>query len=168
MDIFASLENLGQDLRYALRSLRKSPGCTATAVLALAPGIGANTAVFTVVNGVLLRGLPFPEAQRLTAISYMWQHGPFENPPSMVDAHYLAFRRRNRAFERITTYSGYPVTLTGAGDPVRLPAATVTPDFFPTLGVTAALGRTFLAEEDQKGRDQVIVIGHSLWRSRFG
>ena len=168
MNIFASLEDLAQDLRYALRSLRHSPGFTAVATLALALGIGANTAVFTVVNGVLLRGLPFPKAERLTAISYKPRHGPFEPEPGMVDGDYLAFRRQNQAFERITTFSGYAVTLTGAGDPLRLPAAAVTPDFFPTLGVTAAIGRTFLTEEDQKGRDQVVVIGDKLWRSRFG
>jgi hypothetical protein len=168
MDIFVWVENLGQDLRYALRSLCKSPGFTAVAVLALMLGIGANTAVFTVVNGVLLRPLPFPQADRLAAISYKPQHGPFETGPSISDGHFLAFRRQNRSFERITTFSGYPMSLTGAGDPVRLPSAAVTPDFFPVIGVGAAIGRTFLAEEDQKGRDEVAVLSDKLWRSRFG
>ncbi|HXB66692.1 MAG TPA: ABC transporter permease [Candidatus Acidoferrales bacterium] len=168
MDIVAGLETVGQDVRYALRSLRRSPGFTATAVLALALGVGANTAVFTVVNGVLLRPLPFPEAQRLTLISYRPTRGPFHYQPSMADAHYVAFRRQNQAYERTATFAGETMTLTGAGDPVRLQAAAVTPDFFPTLRVNASLGRTFLADEDQKGSDQVALLSDTLWRSRFG
>jgi putative ABC transport system permease protein len=168
IDIAAGLETVAQDVSYALRSLRKSPGFTATAVLALALGIGANTAVFTVVNGVLLRPLPFPEAQRLTLISYRPTRGPFHYQPSMADAHYVAFRRQNQSYERTATFAGETMTLTGAGDPVRLPAAIVTPDFFPTLRVNASLGRTFLSDEDQKGRDQVALLSDTLWRSRFG
>ncbi len=167
MDIVVSLESIGQDLRYGLRSLRKSPGFTATAVLALALGIGANTAVFTVVNGVLLRPLPFPEAERLTLISYRPTRGPFQYQPSMADAHYQSFRVQNQAYERTATFAGETMTVTGAGDPVRLQAATVTPDFFPTLRVNATLGRTFLPDENQKGLDQVALLSDSLWRSRF-
>ena len=167
MDIVVSLETVGQDLRYALRSLRKSPGFTATAVLALALGIGANTAVFTVVNGVLLRPLPFPEAERLTLISYRPVRGPFPSQPSMADAHYRAFQGQNQSYERTATFAGETMTVTGAGDPVRLQAATVTPDFFPALRASARLGRTFLSNENQKGNDQVALLSYSLWRSRF-
>src|ERR1700730_8297136 len=98
MNILISIETIGQDLRYALRSLRKSSGFTAVAMLAMALGIGANTAVFTVVNGVLLRPLPFPEPGRLFLISYKQQHGPFANRPGLSDRHYLEFQRRNQAF----------------------------------------------------------------------
>src|SRR5713226_7526198 len=124
------MHNLIQDMRYGARMLRRNPGFTAVAVLALALGIGANTAVFTVVNGVLLRPLPFPEPGRLFVISYIPQRAPFAPRPGLADRHYLEFQRYDRLFENIATFSSYPVSLTGSGDPVRVPAATVTPDFF--------------------------------------
>ena len=167
LEIVVGLETIGQDLRYALRSLRKSPGFTATAVLALALGIGANTAVFTVVNGVLLRPLPFAQPERLTLISYRPTRGPFQYQPTMADAHYVAFRRQNQAYEHTATFAAETMTLTGAGDPVRLQAAAVTADFFPVLRVNASLGRAFLPGEDEKGSDQVALLSDSLWRSRF-
>ena len=98
MDIVVAMETLGQDLRYALRGLRKAPGFTAVAILALGLGIGANTAVFTVVNAVLLRPLPFPQAERLFLISYKPQRGLTLDGPGLRDQHYLAFLRQNRAF----------------------------------------------------------------------
>jgi putative ABC transport system permease protein len=168
MNLMASIESIGQDLRYALRGLRRSSGFAAVAVVALALGIGANTAVFTVLNGVLLQPLRFPEAERLFLISYQPQHGPFRSDPSLSDRHYLEFRNQDRVFERIAAFAGYPVTLTGAGDPVQLPAATVTPEFFPVLRVNAGLGRTFLAEEAQPGRDRVALVSNALWRTRLG
>ena len=141
-DIAVSMETLGQDLRYALRSLRKSRGFTAVAILAMALGIGANTAVFTVVNGVLLRPLPFPEPGRLFLISYKPQRGGFDGP-GLEDQHYLAFLRQNRAFERVATFGQDSVALTGAGSAVRVPAAMVTSSFFPVLRVNPAIGRAF-------------------------
>jgi len=162
------MHNLIQDLRYAVRMLRRNPGFTVVAVLALALGIGANTAVFTVVNGVLLRPMPFPEPERLFLVSYALQHGPFENGPSMVDSDYLEFRRQDQVFERIAGFAGNSANLTGAGDPVRIPTANVTPDFFPVLRVDPAIGRAFLADEDQPGRDRVMLLSDKLWRNRFG
>jgi putative ABC transport system permease protein len=162
------MQNLIQDIRYAARMLHRNPGFTATAVLALALGIGANTAVFTVVNGVLLRPLPFPEPGRLFLISYTQQNAPFATPPSLSDRHYLEFRRHDQLFERIATFSSSAVSLTGAGDPVRVPTVSTTPDFFAVLRVNPALGRTFLPKEDQPGRDAVAMLGDKLWRNRFG
>ena len=162
------LEHLIQDLRYALRMLRKNPGFTAVAVGTLALGIGANTAVFTVVNGVLLRPMPFPQPDRLFLVSFTPQHGPFETNPSLTDSHYLEFRRADGLFERLASFTGSGANLTGAGDPVRIRTANVTPDFFPVLRVNPAIGRGFLAEEDQPGRDHVVVLSDELWRDRFG
>ena len=162
------MHSLIQDIRYAARTLRRKPGFTAVAVIALALGIGANTAVFTVLNGVLLRPLPFPEPERLFLVSFASQHGPFRNEPSLVDGDYLQFRRENRSFEHVAAFGANSVSLTGAGDPVRVPGANVTADFFATLRVQPVIGRSFLADEDQPGRDHVALLGDKLWRNRFG
>jgi putative ABC transport system permease protein len=148
-----------QDLRYAARALRGSPGFAAVAVLTLALGIGANAAIFSVVNSVLLRPLPFAEPDRLVAF---------------VDAggykgEYLQFREHAKSFEAIAAYSGArDLSLTGHGEPVRLESSAVTANLFSLLGVRPELGRTFLAGEDQPGRDPVVVLSHALWRQRFG
>ena len=167
MSFIVSIETIWQDLRYALRSLRKSPGFTALAVLAMALGIGANTAVFTVVNGVLLRPLPLVQPERLFLISYMPRLGPFAGRPCLSDHDYLEFQRRTHAFERVTAFVGDQVTMTGAGDAVRLPAGRVTSSFFPVLRVSPAMGRTFAAQEEQPGSPGVAVLSEELWRSRF-
>jgi predicted permease len=169
MNIIVSMETIGQDVRYALRGLRKSPGFTAVAILALGLGIGANTAVFTVVNAVLLRPLPFPEPARLFLISYKPQRGPVAfDGPGLWDQHYLEFQQQNRAFERVATFGQDSVALTGAGSAVRVPAAKVTSSFFPVLRVNPAIGRPFSPEEERQGGSGVALIGDRLWRSRFG
>jgi len=163
------IESVLQDLRYGVRKLRKNPGFTAVAVLTLALGIGANTAVFTVVNGVLLRPMPFPEPDRLVLVSLIPREGPFEWQPGVSDRDYLAFREQDRAFERITSFSSRATAnLTGAGDPVQIPIAYVTTDFFPTLRTNPEIGRGFHAEEDEPGRDNVAVLSNELWKERFG
>ncbi|SPF49388.1 conserved membrane hypothetical protein [Candidatus Sulfopaludibacter sp. SbA4] len=167
MNIIVIIQTVGQDLRYALRSLRKTPGFTALAVLAMALGIGANTAVFTVVNGVLLRPLPLVQPERLFLISYMPRVGPFAGWPTLSDHDYFEYQRRTHAFERVTTFYQAQVTLTGAGDAVRLRAAVVTPSFFPVLRVSPAMGRTFAAQEEERGSPGVAVLSEELWRSRF-
>jgi len=162
-------ETLMQDLRYGLRTLGKNPGFTAVAVLTLALGIGANTAVFTVVNGVLLRPMPFPEPDRLVLVSLTPRGGPFEWQPGVSDRDYIAFREQDQAFERIASFtSRATANLTGAGDAVQIPAAYVTTDFFSTLRVNPEIGRGFLAEEEQPGRDNVVILGNELWKERFG
>lgn len=162
------LDRFVRDVRYGARGLRRSPGFALAAILTLALGVGANTAVFTVVNGVLLRPLPFERPHELYLISHMEADSPFEMPPSMYEGTYLEVRRRNRAFEQVASFAPTQLTLTGAGAPVRVPAALVTADFMSVLGVRAALGRTFAADEDRRGREHVVVLGDGLWRERFG
>ena len=161
------LEDLLQDVCYAFRILAKAPGFTVVAALVLALGIGANTAVFTVVNGVLLQPLPFSEPSRLFLISAMPKNNPFIAPgPYMSDRDYLRFRRQDHAFESTATFGKEPVTLTGAGDPAVMNALAVTPDFFKVLGVRPALGRAFLP----KGQvdTNVTLLSDRLWHGRFG
>ena len=165
MNIVVTIQTVGQDLRHALRSLRKSPGFTALAVLAMALGIGANTAVFTVVNGVLLRPLPFVQPERLFLISYNPGNG--FSGPGMDDQHFLEFQRRTHTFERVTTFDEDHVTLTGIGDAVRLQTALVTSTFFAVLRVNPAMGRTFTSQEEQPGSVGVAVLSEKLWHSRF-
>jgi predicted permease len=167
MNIIVTIQTVGQDLRYALRSLRKSPGFTALAVLAMSLGIGANTSVFTVVNGVLLRPLALVQPERLFLISYQPRVGPLAGKPWLSDHDYLEFQRRTHAFERVTAFNGGQVTMTGAGDAVRLPAGLVTSSFFPVLRVSPAKGRTFTSQEEQRGSPNVAVLSQELWRSRF-
>jgi putative ABC transport system permease protein len=162
------LENLYEDARFGLRMLRKSPGFSAVAVLTLALGIGANTAVFTVVNGVLLQPMPFPEPGRLFLVSFSPLHGPFETGPSLSDRDYLEFRDQDRLFEHLTSFTGGRVNLAGTGDPAQIPAASVTIDFFSTLQLRPEIGRGFSVEEDQPGRDNVVVLSNKLWNERFG
>jgi predicted permease len=167
VNIIVTIQTVGQDLRYALRSLRKSPGFTALAVLAIALGIGANTAVFTVVNGVLLRPLPLVQPERLFLISYQPRVGPLAGRPWLSDHDYLEFQRRTHAFERVTAFNQDQVTMTGAGDAIRLPAGLVTSSFFPVLRVSPAMGRAFTSQEQQPGAPGVAVLSQGLWRSRF-
>jgi putative ABC transport system permease protein len=157
------LEDVLQDLGYAARTLRRAPGFAAAAIATLALGIGATVAVFTVVNGVLLRPLPFARPDRLVAVTHA-PRGPFNNGPSMADADYVAFAERTRTFDRLATYATAPAKLTGSGDPALIAAAGVTRDFFEVLGVPAASGRTFAAGEDDPGHDAVVVVGDAMWR----
>jgi putative ABC transport system permease protein len=163
------VETCWQDLRFAFRTLRKSPGFTAVAVLTLALGIGANTAVFTVVNGVLLRPMPFPESDRLYLLSLAPRGGAFEWRPGISDCDYLGFREQDQAFENIASFTkGTTANLTGAGDPVQIPVAYVTTQFLATLRANPEMGRGFLAEEDEPGRDNVVLLSNELWKERFG
>ena len=168
MNIAMSIETIARDLRYALRSLRKSPGFTVVAILTLALGFGANTAVFTVVNGVLLRPLPFPDPGRLFLISYQSKDGPSESQPGLYDTNYLEYQRHNQAFDKIATFNEDSAALTGTGEATRVPTALVTSSFFSVLQVNPMLGRTFLPEEEQPGKNRVAVLGDRIWRSRFG
>ena len=168
MDIVMSLEAIGRDLRYALRSLRKSPGFTVVAVLTLALGFGVNTAVFTVVNGVLLRPLPFPEPGRLFLISYQSKQGMSETQPGQYDTDYLEYEKHNQAFGQIATFNEDSATLTGAGDAARVPTAMVTSSFFPVLQVNPVMGRTFLPGEERQGNNRVALLSDKIWRDRFG
>jgi predicted permease len=165
MNIALSIETIGRDLRYAVRSLRESPGFTVVAILTLALGFGANTAVFTIVNGVLLRPLPFPDPERLFLISYQ---STDRTEPGLYDTNYLEYQRQNRAFDKIATFNEDSAVLTGAGAATRVPTALVTSGFFSVLGVNPVFGRTFRPQEEQPGKNRVAVLSDKIWQSRFG
>ncbi len=160
-------ERLLQDLRYAWRSLRRSPGFAAVAIGTLALGIGATAAMFTVVNGVLVRPLPFDDPNRLVIASYEPERGPFINRPGMDEAHFLEYGRFARTVESVTAFNEVQATLTGAGEATRLRGASVTASFFSVLGVRPAYGRAFSPDEGAPGHDAVL-ISDALWRTRFG
>ena len=159
------MNTLVADLRYGLRMLRKNPGFTAVAIITLMLGIGANTAIFSVVSGVLLNPLPYPEPERLVAL---YSKSPQFDRSSISYPNLLDWRRDNRSFTEIAGYRGDDVSLTGMGEPERLPAEMVSASFFTSLGVKAELGRTFLASEDQVGAAPVVVISNGLWKRKFG
>jgi putative ABC transport system permease protein len=158
------MTGLWQDTRYALRSLAKSPGFTAVTLFTLALGIGANSAIFSVVNGVLIRPLPYPEPDRLAVVRETYGGG---DVGSVSGANFLDWKVRSHQFESLAAWRGIAVTLLGAGEPEEMPAALVSADFFRTLGVAPMLGRGLLPGEDQ-GQGTVAVIGETLWRTRFG
>jgi putative ABC transport system permease protein len=156
-----------QDLRYALRMLRKSPGFTLIAVLTLALGIGANTAVFTVVNSILLRPLPYPESRRLATLRTIMPMFPdFRLDDSVANVDDI--RSQNDVFDGLAMFREWPMNLSGDGDPVQARVVKTTPDIFALLGATPERGRLFTEAEDIPGKDDVAVISDALWRSRYG
>src|SRR6185312_3230924 len=159
------LDNTIKDIRYAARSLMKRPGFTVVAVLTLALGIGANTAIFSVVNAVLLQALPFKDPQQLVSIKKSPNAGGF---PGLAAYEYLAWHERNKVFDGIAAYSSDNFNLTGQGDPERISCAQVTAGLFPLLGAQPLQGRVFTAEEDRPGAAGAIVVNESFWRRRYG
>src|SRR5436190_11178052 len=157
------------DLKFAFRQLLKNPGFTAVAVLTLALGIGANTAIFSVVNGVLLRPLPFPAADRLVMIHTIHRHeGRTDRFETVFDPDFKEWIEQNRAFEHMAAYGSGQATLLSGGEPERIGSAEVTIDFFALLGVKPLAGRTFLPEEHQAGGPRAVMFSEGLWRARFG
>jgi putative ABC transport system permease protein len=157
-----------QDLRYGLRILLKKPGFTAVAVLALALGIGANTAIFSVVNAVLLRPLPFKEPERLVMV---WEHNrPRGRTTNVINpGNFLDWRDQNTVFEQMASFYDDQLNLTGdAAHPEEVPVQVVSTNLFSLLGTSPELGRAFVDEEGQKGRDTVAILSHGLWQRRFG
>jgi putative ABC transport system permease protein len=159
------LESLIQDIRFALRMLRKSPGFTAVAVLTLALGIGANTAIFSVVNTVLLRPLPYPHADRLVFMGQWSQQIP---SMSISMADFDDWRAMNTVFSSMVAYQPANVTLTGQGEPERLQVRRVTAGLFATLGVQPILGRPLTADDDKVGAAPVVMLSDSFWARQFG
>ncbi|HZN12569.1 MAG TPA: ABC transporter permease, partial [Blastocatellia bacterium] len=156
---------MSQDLRYGLRMLWKNPGFTVVAVIALALGIGANTAIFSVVNAVLLRPLPYEESARLVILS---ERSPQLEGMSISYPNFTDWRQQNGVFEQIAVFRRQSYNLTGTGEPERLTGGQVSADLFPALRVKPALGRAFRAEEDQPGGEPVAILSHGLWQRRFG
>ena len=154
------METLLQNLRYTIRALRKSPGFTAVAVITLALGIGANTAIFSVVNAVLLRPLPYKDDSRLVVILNKG-HNP------VAPANFIDWRSQSRCFSQMGAAEYWTPNLTGTDNPEKLWALHVTPDIFPMLGVQPLLGRVFLPEEQDTGKEHEVVLSYSLWQGHF-
>ena len=156
-----------KDVRYSLRILARRPAITLLAILTLALGIGFNTAIFSAVNAVLLRPLPYPDPDRIMAL---WEKRPaegvFDNPASPADA--LDWIRMNETFEAMAAMTPAPLDLTGSGDPIRVFAGAVTPQFFEVFGTQPLLGRTFRPDDAVPGRHRVVLLDHGIWRERFG
>src|SRR5262245_57350354 len=162
------LEDLLQDLRYGARMLLNKPGFTLIAVITLAAGIAANTTIFSVADAMVLRPFNFPNQDRLVMV---WERsttqGGFDHS-SVAPGNFYDWREQNRSFERFIAIHGRIFDLTGAHQPEQFGGYLVSAGFFDALGVKAALGRAFLPGEDEPGRDQVVVLNHSLWERRFG
>ena len=158
------METLLQDLRYAFRVLIKSPSFTAIAILTLALGIGANTAIFSVVNAILLRPLPFHDSSRIMLIAEKSKYPD----PSVSYQNFVDWHDQSHSFERVEGMRASTITLTGAGEPERLNARWVTSGLFPLLGVKAHVGRTFRDDEDGAGGAPAVVISYGLWQRHFG
>jgi putative ABC transport system permease protein len=158
------LDALAQDVRHAARSLRRSPGFTVAAVLTLALGIGANAAIFSVLDAVVLRPLPYRDPERLVGVWNSWTDTPRATLSSLE---YFDYREQLRSFEQFGVMAGGALTLTGAGEPARLPIGVVSHGVLPALGVAPQAGRLFTASEDQPERNFVVVLTDGLWRRRF-
>jgi putative ABC transport system permease protein len=159
------MENLLKDVRYGFRMLTKNPGVSVIAVLTLALGIGANTAIFSVVNAVLLNPLPYKDPDRLVSI---WENVPQHGRWRAAPANFLDWKKQNTVFQDVAAFGGATATLTGDGDPEQLSGSAVTPGYFEVVGVQPALGRVFQPEEYQLGNDRVVILGHGLWQRRYG
>jgi putative ABC transport system permease protein len=161
------MDSLLQDIRYGLRTLFKKPGFTAIAVLTLAMGIGANGMMFSSIDALILRPLPFLDVERMVAI---WETKPQQSITRkyISPADYRDFKSQNQVFDEVASYQFLSVNLTGSGEPELIRGFMVTPGFFKVVGVKAAAGRTFLPEEEEPGRDQVVILSYGLWQRRFG
>ena len=158
------MTGLAQDVRYALRQLRKSPSFTTVTVLTLALGIGANTAIFSVVNGVLLNPLPFHDASRIVS---MFEATPNFFKGSISYPNFVDWQRDNRSFEAMAAYRSTDGSITGVGQPENVQAERVSANFFPILGVNPILGRNFSSEEDRRGASPTALISEGLWKRKF-
>jgi len=162
------LESLGQDLHYGVRGLRRSPGFAAAAIILLALGIGANTAIFSLVRAVVLRPLPFPDPDRLVLIwdDFSANRGPTRSNPSPAD--YVAWKEQSRSFTDIAAFIPNTYNLTGTGEPAKLSGVRTMSNVFALLGMQAILGRTLDAADERPDAAPVVVVSERLWRSRFG
>jgi putative ABC transport system permease protein len=161
----ASFETVLQDFRYAWRVLRKSPGFTFFAVLTIALALGANAAIFSLVDGVLLKSTGYPEPERIVQI---WERHPSGGRNGIAPANYIDWAQQSQSFEAMAAMSGAAMSYSGGGAPRSLRAGIVSAPFFDVFGVKAVLGRTFAKEEDQRGKEKVVVLTHRLWMNQFG
>ena len=160
------MTTLTNDIKYGIRQLIKRPGFTATAILILALAIGANTALFSIIHGILLSPLSFPDSERLMMVEPQLKNGDLNGSSSAPD--YLDWKERNTVFEELTAFSMLNVNLTKTGDALTVKGFQVTPNFFDATSDQMVLGRDFRPEEDQSGKHHVVVLSYSLWRDRYG
>jgi len=167
---FPMLDSLARDVRHALRLLMKSPAFSLTAIAILGLGIGANAAIFSVVNAVVLRPLPFPDSTRIVRVWHTPPREQFAGLPrfSVSPANYLDWRAQSTAFEQLAVYRAGAANLTGRGEPDALRAAVVSGEFFEALRTSAILGRTLAPGDDAPDRSHVVVLGEAVWKTRFG
>ena len=160
------METFTQDVRYAWRGLRRSPGFAAVAIITLALGIGANTAIFSVINAVLLRPLPYAAPGQLVRL-YETEAAPGNYPFTGPD--FLDWKTQNHSFQDMALYSPWhSVNLSGTGEPDHVMAAATESNFFSLLGARPLLGRTWAPDEDEPGHDHEVILSYGLWRSHFG
>src|SRR5438445_11689128 len=151
------MQTLWQDIRYSVRMLAKNPGFSAVAILTLALGIGANTSIFSLVDGILLQPLPYSDPKQLVSVTGSYPRGAF-----------VAMREQVHTMDVATYAEGHEFNLTGLGEPVRLTGTLVSAELFSVLGARPELGRTFYRSEDAAGQDNYVVLSHALWQQRFG
>ena len=157
----ANMSNASQDVRYALRQLRRNTGFTLTAVVTMGLGIGATAAIFSAVYSLLLRPLPYQDANQIMSVSDV-------HSSPLIDPDFVAVRTGTRSFQPVAGFHTYTQdTMTGIGDPVRVTRAAVTANFFPVLGVIPALGRNFSPDEDWSGSPNVLLLSDHFWRNKF-
>ncbi len=161
----AAVETFWQDVRYSLRQLKRNPGFTAVAVITLALGIGATTAIFTVVNAVLLRPLPYPHPEELVYVQEIL--GNYGLNPFVWNKEFAAWRNQSRTLSPIAAYRDFMANLTGGGEPERIICGMATTSFFSLLGVRPVVGRLFLPEEDRPGGAPVVILSEALWKNRY-
>jgi hypothetical protein len=163
------MSTLIDDIKYAFRQLRKSPGFAAAAILILALGISANTAVFSLVNSTILRPLAFPESDRLVCVREIVLEIIDTYPTVPVNArHFVEWQNRCQSFDSLSLIDPGTIILTGRHEPERLKIVRSSTNLFETLGVQPVLGRSFLTEEGREGQNRVVVISNRLWQSKFG
>jgi putative ABC transport system permease protein len=165
---FQWLETFLQDVRYGLRQLRRNPGFTIVAILTLALGIGANTAIFSVVNAVLMRPLRYRNPDRIVRLWENDTHGSLGPYFSVSVPNFVDWRQQNRVFESMGAFASVPMALTGGMNPEQVRGAYITASVLQLLGISPAIGRTFLPDEDQPGRDHEVILSYGLWQRRFG
>ncbi len=159
------MDELLNDVRFAMRMIRNSPGFAAIALLTLALGIGASTAMFSFVDGVMLKPLPYPHPEEILEV---WEKPPDSDRNGVSTMNFLDWKNQNSVFRAIAAETGGAVTLSGGPEPVQLHGSRVSAAYFDIFGVKPVLGRTFRPDEDQPGKDQVAVLSHRIWQERFG
>src|SRR5215510_3852948 len=168
MDIYVWMESLAKDLRYAIRGLRKNPGFTIAAVITLAVGIGATTAVFSVLNAVLIKPLPYFEPERLVGV---WHSAVFQGTTvsnfNLSPPMYVTYQEQNQKFQDFGVWSGGAANVTGLGDPEQVRSLVVTYGVLPALGVKPALGRWFSKDDDTPGTPETVILTYGYWQRRI-